>query len=172
MYRWKQTLMFTEKYISRLIFLYLLLLLIPFFSFPCMFSLPPPPKPKQETMNNSCPAIRPHSLTSNYLVHTNYTYSRNQLTIEAENLRNFADRFQQGQFWCVICIGSNCLFNLSASLNTDGTVVTCDAMEFRYPGNEAIVNATLRVVWSVNNRNIDNPQNAGGVYVWIHFTWY
>ena len=114
-------------------------------------------------MNNSCPAIRPHSLTSNYLVHTNYTYSRNQLTIEAENLRIFADRFQQGQFWCIICTGSNCLFNLSASLNTDGTVVTCDAMEFQYPGNEAIVNATLRVVWSVNNRTIDNPQNAGGM---------
>ena len=33
-----------------------------------------------------------------------------------------------------------------------------------YPGNEAIVNATLQVVWSVNNRTIDNPQNAGGMY--------
>ena len=150
-----------------MIFIYLLHFLNPFFSFPCMFSLPPPPpNPKQETMNNSCPAIRPHSLTFNYLVHTNYIYSRNQLTIEAENLR----RFQQGQFWCVICIGSNCLFNLSASLNTDGTVVTCDAMEFRYSGNEAIVNATLRVVWSVNNRNIDNPQNAGGMCEFILHT--
>ena len=134
--------------------------------FPLFPSSTPPLLPlllTQETLNTSCPSIRPHPLTTNYLIHTNHTYSHNQLEIEAENLFNFRQQFQQDQFRCVICAGSNCLFNLSASINPEGTQVTCEGREFRYSGSEAIVNASLRVVWNINNRNLDNPGNAGGM---------